>query len=237
MAEAPGGLRPDQAVLKRSFDLATAVAILLCTWWLIVLAWAWARWETGASGFFRQDRVGRGGRIFRVVKIRTMRAATSDRSSVTVRGDSRVTRSGAVFRRWRIDELPQCFNVILGDMSIVGPRPDVPGFADLLEGDDRIVLTVRPGITGPATIKYREEESLLALTSDPERFNREVLFPDKTRINSHYVKHWSLGEDLRCVWRTVFPGRRSAESPLASMIVSSLPEGSRSCPRVDRQDS
>ena len=89
-------------------------------------------------------------------------------------------------------------------MSFVGPRPDVPGYADALEGEDRVILTVRPGITGPATLKYRDEETLLAGVDDPERYNREVIFPDKVRVNREYVQQWSLRKDLKYIWRTVF---------------------------------
>jgi lipopolysaccharide/colanic/teichoic acid biosynthesis glycosyltransferase len=107
------------------------------------------------------------------------------------------------FRRTKIDELPQLFNVLWGDMSFVGPRPDVPGFADRLEGVDRIILSVRPGITGPASLKYRDEEALLASQEDPERYNREVIWPDKVRINLDYVKHWSFAGDIGYILKTV----------------------------------
>uniref|UniRef100_UPI0025BFCAE4 sugar transferase n=1 Tax=Aquisalimonas sp. TaxID=1872621 RepID=UPI0025BFCAE4 len=101
-----------------------------------------------------------------------------------------------------LDELPQLINVLKGDMSFVGPRPDVPAFADTLAGEDRIILSVRPGITGPATLKYRDEETLLAEADDPEAYNSEVIYPDKVRINREYV-HWSFWRDLLDIWRTV----------------------------------
>ena len=142
--------------------------------------------------------------MFRVINIRTMRVGTGLDTTVTTGHDPRITPLGRFFRRAKIDELPQLINVLLGQMSFVGPRPDVPGYADALEGEDRVILTVRPGITGPATLKYRDEETLLAGVDDPERYNRDVIFPDKVRINREYVQQWSLRKDLGYIWRTVF---------------------------------
>lgn len=192
-----------QAALKRGFDLSGAVLGLLLTWWLICLAWLAATIDTRRNGFFLQARVGRHGRPFRVVKIRTMREVPGLDTTVTRSGDARITRLGAFFRRLKIDELPQLWNVLVGDMSFVGPRPDVPGFADRLEGEDRVVLSIRPGITGPATLKYRDEEALLAGVEDPERYNREVIWPDKVRINREYIRNWRLRDDIKYIWRTV----------------------------------
>jgi lipopolysaccharide/colanic/teichoic acid biosynthesis glycosyltransferase len=111
---------------------------------------------------------------------------------------------GRFWRKTKIDELPQLINVLKGDMSFVGPRPDVPGYADKLEGEDRIVLSVRPGITGPATLKYRDEEALLAGQKDPERYNNEVIWPDKVRINKEYIKSYSFKNDLVYIAKTIF---------------------------------
>ena len=124
-------------------------------------------------------------------------------STVTVAGDPRVTRLGRVLRNWKLDELPQLWNVIRGDMSLVGPRADVPGFADRLRGDDRLVLGIRPGITGPATLAYRNEEAILARQHDPDAYNSLVLFPDKVRINRAYVEEMSLSKDLWYLGKTV----------------------------------
>jgi len=123
--------------------------------------------------------------------------------SITVAGDPRITGIGRLLRRWKLDELPQVWNVIRGEMSLVGPRADVPGFADRLDGGSRLILAVRPGITGPATLRYRDEEVLLALQKDPIRFNSDVVFPDKVRINKAYVEQLSFGSDLRCIAATV----------------------------------
>jgi lipopolysaccharide/colanic/teichoic acid biosynthesis glycosyltransferase len=151
---------------------------------------------------FVQERIGREGRPFRLFKIKTMvnhRGGTT----VTTASDARITRSGAFFRRTKIDELPQLINVLFGQMSLVGPRPDVPGFADQLTGEDREILQLRPGITGPASLKYRDEEALLAKQSDPEAYNREVIWPDKVAINRDYLHQWSLGHDIALLLATV----------------------------------
>jgi lipopolysaccharide/colanic/teichoic acid biosynthesis glycosyltransferase len=196
-------LSPLQAALKRGFDFLGAAFGLALTIWIILPAWVLASIDTRKNGFFTQDRVGRDGRIFRVIKIRTMREIPGMSTTVTTGRDQRITPLGRFWRKSKIDELPQLINVFKGDMSFVGPRPDVPGYADRLQGDDRIVLSVRPGITGPATLKYRDEEALLAEQADPERYNNEVLWPDKVRINREYVENWSFLGDVRYIWETV----------------------------------
>jgi lipopolysaccharide/colanic/teichoic acid biosynthesis glycosyltransferase len=196
-------LSPRDRVLKRAFDLLLSLAGLLALGWLIAIAYLLAAVDTRKSGFFIQTRVGRHGRMFGLVKIRTMKDHREIATSVTTSRDPRITPLGRLLRRTKIDELPQLWNVLVGDMSFVGPRPDVPGFADRLAGEDRVVLMVRPGITGPATLKYRGEEELLARQSDPERYNREVVFPDKTRWNRWYVENYSFRRDLALVWMTV----------------------------------
>ncbi|WP_299315579.1 sugar transferase, partial [uncultured Halomonas sp.] len=148
-------------------------------------------------------RVGQHGRRFRVVKIRTMRPSAEVTTTVTTGRDPRITSIGRFLRRTKIDELPQLFNVLLGQMSFVGPRPDVPGFADRLEGEERAMLSLKPGITGPATLAYRHEEVLLTEQDDPERYNREVIWPDKVRLNLEYIRRWSLLGDIRYIWQTV----------------------------------
>jgi len=198
--------RSDQA-LKRAFDMIAASACLLLLWPVIAIAALLARRDTGASGLFHQTRIGRHGRPFTLHKIRTMRNVAG--SSVTTVGDARITRLGRHFRRWKIDELPQLWNILRGDMSFVGPRPDVPGFADRLKGDDRIILLLRPGITGPATLKYRDEEALLAAMDDPERFNAEAIWPDKVAINRAYVENYSFATDLMLIWLTAL-GRKTS---------------------------
>jgi lipopolysaccharide/colanic/teichoic acid biosynthesis glycosyltransferase len=207
MSDLPGGLPPGAAFAKRSFDIALAAAGLALALPVILAAFVVATVDTGANGFFTQARIGRGGKPFRVIKIRTMRPGSETGSTVTTANDARVTTAGRFFRRTKIDELPQLFNILAGSMSFVGPRPDTPGFADRLSGDDRIVLAVRPGITGPATLRYRHEEALLAAQPDPERFNREVIYPDKVRLNRRYVECYRFRDDLRLLALTIFTRR------------------------------
>ncbi len=124
--------------------------------------------------------------------------------SITLENDPRINNYGKILRRTKLDELPQLWNVLIGDMSLVGPRPDVPGYADKLEGEDRIILSIRPGITGPATLKYRNEEEILAEKGDPWRYNDEVIWKDKVEINKMYIKNWSFKNDIRILLDTFF---------------------------------
>lgn len=198
------GLSLRQRFLKRSFDLLVAIFGLIVLGWLILLGWLAATLDTGLNGFFTQTRVGRYGKTFKVIKLRTMKVSKTVTTTVTTKKDPRITPLGAILRKTKIDELPQLINVLLGQMSLVGPRPDVPGFADRLEGSDRIVLTIRPGITGPASLKYRNEEEILAKQADPERYNREVIFVDKVRINRKYIEKYNFINDLKYIWQTAF---------------------------------
>jgi lipopolysaccharide/colanic/teichoic acid biosynthesis glycosyltransferase len=188
-------------VLKRAFDIGLSALGLLILWPVILVAALLARHDTKSSGIFQQTRIGRNGEPFTVYKIRTMRAISG--TSVTVADDPRITPLGARFRRWKIDELPQLWNVLKGDMSFVGPRPDVAGFADRLSGPDRDILSLRPGITGPATLAYRDEEDLLGAQSDPEAYNRETIWPNKVAINRRYMREYSLWKDIIVIWETL----------------------------------
>lgn len=194
-----------QAAAKRGVDILFSTLGLILLGWLILLTYLLARIDTGASGFFTQERVGRFGKSFRVIKLRTMRDDPVHTTTVTTASDPRITTLGGIFRRSKLDELPQLINVFRGDMSFVGPRPDVKGFADRLEGDDRLILSIRPGITGPATLHFRNEEQLLEKCDDPERYNREIIYPEKVRLNLEYIKNYRLMDDLRIIWTTVFP--------------------------------
>jgi len=203
----PHPIPPLGRAAKRAVDLSFAVVGILALGWLMVAAWLVATIDTGRNGLFMQDRIGRDGRTFRVIKIRTMRVSREITTTVTTSTDARITPIGRLLRLSRIDELPQLVNVLVGDMSLVGPRPDVPGWADRLEGDDRVILRIRPGITGPATLHFRDEAQLLARQPDPERFNREVIWPAKVRLNREYLQQWSLAGDFRLIARTLIPGR------------------------------
>jgi len=188
---------------KRVFDIVLSVIGIGMTWWVMMLAWIVATFETRSNGLFMQERIGQGAKPFLVFKIKTMNRVSGIDTTVTKSGDVRVSKSGSFFRKTKIDELPQLFNVLFGSMSFVGPRPDVRGYADILEGEDRIVLSVRPGITGPASLKYRDEESILAQQNNPEKYNRDVIWTDKIKINKNYVNEWSLKKDIIYIIKTI----------------------------------
>jgi lipopolysaccharide/colanic/teichoic acid biosynthesis glycosyltransferase len=207
IGDQPMGLTLRQSALKRGFDLLFSALGLLLTGWLILLAFIVASLDTRRNGFFTQERIGMHGRRFRVIKIRTMRDDPAIGTTVTSDRDLRITRVGRVLRKTKLDELPQLINVLRGEMSFVGPRPDVPGFADKLEGGDRIILSVRPGITGPATLYFRDEETELADQPDPETYNREVIWTRKVRLNRAYVEEYRFSRDIAYIIRTVAPSR------------------------------
>lgn len=178
--------------------------IILSPVLLVVAILIWVKMP-GGPVLFKQKRVGKEGKLFTMVKFRSMSVAHGG-SSVSVAGESRITPLGAKLRKYKLDELPELWNVFIGDMSFVGPRPDVPGYADKLVGEDRVILKLRPGITGPASLKYRDEETLLATVEDPIRYNDEVIFPDKVRINKEYYYNRSFWQDIRYIVRTVCGG-------------------------------
>lgn len=197
-------LTQNQKTIKRSFDLIFASIGLLLTFWIIILAWFIASIDTKSNGFFTQKRIGKDGKLFSVIKIKTMKPVHNVNTTVTTADDARITALGSFFRKTKIDELPQLFNVLLGQMSFVGPRPDVPGFADQLKGEDKIILTLRPGITGPATLYYRNEENLLAEQNDPEKYNQDVIYPHKIELNKKYIGEYSLKNDFHYIIKTIF---------------------------------
>ncbi len=146
---------------------------------------------THSSGLFLQERIGRKGKTFQIWKLRTMK-------------EGQVTRSGKWLRRWKIDELPQLINIIKGNMAFVGPRPDVPGYYDQLTGEARQLLSLRPGLTSPAALKYRNEEQLLLQQDDPKKYNDAIIFPDKVVLNLKYLEQRSFTYDLKVIWNTIF---------------------------------
>ena len=156
----------------------------------------------GGPIIFKQRRVGQHGQLFTMYKFRSMTVGHSG-SSVSVKGESRITPLGAKMRKYKLDELPELWNVLIGDMSLVGPRPDVPGYADKLEGENRRMLLLKPGITGPASLKYRNEEEILAEQENPQKYNDAVLFPDKVQINIEYLDNWSFWNDIKIIIYTV----------------------------------
>lgn len=212
-------------VLKFLFDRIVALFGLLFLWpVLLVVALLIKIKMPDGPVIFKQQRVGRHGKLFTMYKFRSMTVSHSG-SSVSVAGESRITPLGVKLRRYKLDELPELWNVLKGDMSFVGPRPDVPGYADALTGEDREVLRLRPGITGPASLKYRDEEEMLAavgkalaagdevkladgrIIRSVQEYNDWFLFPDKVRINRYYLHHYSFWMDIRLIFATVL-GRR-----------------------------
>ena len=189
--------------LKYVFDRMAALLGLLLIWWLLIVVAVLIKVKMpGGPAIFRQTRIGRRGKPFTIFKFRTMTVGHGG-SSVSVAGESRITPLGAVLRKYKIDELPELWNVLVGDMSFVGPRPDVPGYADRLQGEDREVLELRPGITGPPSLKYRNEEELLAAVDNPQEYNDTVIYPDKVRINRYYLHNYSFVSDIKMIVCTV----------------------------------
>lgn len=190
--------------MKRLFDFVASFFGLILLSPLLLLISLMIKLSSKGPIFFRQKRVGKNGLIFTLVKFRSMTVVQQSNSTVSVKGDMRITSLGASLRRFKLDELPELWNVLVGEMSLVGPRPDVPGFADMLEGKDRLILKLRPGITGPASLKYANEEEILAKVAHPEEYNKNVIFPDKVRINLDYYFHQNIWLDLRIIFATIF---------------------------------
>ena len=217
-------------ILKWIFDRVAALCGLLLIWWVYPLVAILIKMKMpGGPVFFVQKRVGKDGKLFNCHKFRTMTVKHSG-STVSVAGDSRITPFGAKLRHYKIDELPGLWDVLIGNMSFVGPRPDVPGYADQLQGDDRKVLKLRPGITGPATLKYRLEDEMIAgfvvdikagrkvelgNATLPEKvsqmtdqelavwYNDNVIYPDKVRLNKYYYENYSFIKDIEMIFATV----------------------------------
>ena len=202
-AHMSGTLRsPLQPALGRFFDVACAAAGLVLIFPVLVGIALVILLDDGRPALFSQVRVGRNGKTFRIWKFRTMRAG-SQGSAITAAGDQRVTKAGAVLRKFKLDELPQLFNVLSGDMSLVGPRPEVPEHVQLQTSTWRTVLQVRPGITDLASLLYRDEEGILAASADPNSYYRESVLPAKLRLNLAYLHARSFWRDLRLIFLTV----------------------------------
>lgn len=188
--------------LKYIFDRLTALVGLLFLWPVLLIVAVLIKEKMPGPVLFVQERVGKDGKLFNCHKFRSMTIGHNG-SSVSVAGEARITPLGAKLRKYKLDELPELWDVFIGNMSFVGPRPDVPGYADTLQGEDRIILTLRPGITGPATLKYRNEEELLATVQNPQQYNDTVIYPDKVRINRYYAEHYSFINDIKMIFCTV----------------------------------
>ena len=190
-------------MLKRTFDILLSVfAIFLLSPFFLVVSFLIVI-DSGFPIFFLQKRIGRDAKEFNIIKFRTMKT-NNENITITVSDDSRITRIGKYLRKTKIDELPEILNVLFGQMSFVGPRPDVKGYADKLKGANRKILALRPGITGPASLKYYNEEYILSQKSNPKKYNDEVIFPDKVKINMHYFHNRSFFLDLKIIFATIF---------------------------------
>lgn len=199
--------------MKFLFDRVMALLGLLLLWPVLLLVAVFIRLKMpGGPVIFKQRRVGRNGELFTMYKFRSM-TVTHGGSSVSVAGESRITPLGTVLRKYKLDELPELWNVLIGDMSFVGPRPDVPGYADILKGENSLILKLRPGITGPASLKYANEEEILAMVSDPIWYNDEVIFPDKVRINLDYYYNHTFCGDIKLIFQTIFRSYELAKIP------------------------
>ncbi|ERK02960.1 sugar transferase [Segatella salivae] len=217
-------------MLKFVFDKVVSLVGLIVLSPVLLIVALLIKWKMPGPILFCQQRVGRYGRIFTVYKFRTMTvkaeasvaSRNSEASSIASQEQSRITLLGEKLRRYKLDELPELWNVLKGDMSFVGPRPDVPGYADQLQGEDREVLLLRPGITGPASLKYRDEEDILEAVDEAlqkgrsglpmgittvQEYNDNVIYPDKVRLNRYYLHHYSFIKDIQMIVCTVL-GKR-----------------------------
>jgi lipopolysaccharide/colanic/teichoic acid biosynthesis glycosyltransferase len=193
-------LNKKKLIYKRIFDLALSLFLLPFLIIPIIVLIFIATINTKQFGLFTQIRVGQNSKIFKIYKVRTLK------KEIHVLGnlEKSATPFGRFLRNSKLDELPQLFNVLLGNMSFVGPRPDIKGFADRLEGEDRIILVTKPGITGSATLKYKDEETILAKQLNPEIYNRKIIWVDKVKINKKYVQNWSFCLDLKLILKSIF---------------------------------
>ena len=195
-----------QYLYKNIFDYSVAILSLPLVLPVILVCWIIASIDTKSNGFFYQNRIGKNGLPFRVIKIKTMYNPTKSeqRSAITANVQTKISKSGSIFRKYKLDELPQILNILSGNMSFVGPRPDVPGYAYCLQGEDRIVLKLKPGITGPASIKYKNEEKILAAQINPQEYNDTIIWPDKVKINKTYYNNYTFSKDIKYILQTIF---------------------------------
>ncbi len=190
--------------MKRLIDfIMSFTALILLSPFLLFIS-ILVKISSNGSILFVQERVGKNGILFKMIKFRTMYTDHNDNNTISVKGDSRITKLGYFLRKYKIDELPELINVLFGDMSFVGPRPDVKGYADKLKGDHRKILKLRPGITGPASIKFINEELLLSQQKNPKYYNDNVIYPEKVRINLDYFYNNSIWIDFKIIFATIF---------------------------------
>jgi len=191
-------------MIKRLFDIIFSLIGLVIFFPLMLLIACLIKVTSLGSIFFIQERVGQYSKPFNMIKYRSMSIDSDKMNSISVKGDERITRIGVFLRKYKLDELPELWNVLVGDMSFVGPRPDVSGYADKLEGEDMLILELRPGITSKASLKYANEEGILALQADPVKYNDDVIYPDKVKLNLDYFHNNSLLGDIKIIFATIF---------------------------------
>lgn len=196
-------------MIKRVFDIFFSILGIVFFLPVFLIISLLIRLDSKGPVFFLQDRVGLNQKIFKIIKFRTMNVSHNYKLTITVIDDDRITRIGGFIRRFKIDELPELFNVLKGDMSFVGPRPDVPGYADKLQGEDRNILKLRPGITSMASLKYANEELLLSKVEDPVDYNNNVIYPDKVKMNLNYYYNHNIWIDIKVIFATIFLLKKS----------------------------
>lgn len=189
-------------MIKRLFDIVFSVLGIMIIFPVFIIIIILQIIFTGKRIFFIQERVGRFGKVFFIIKFRTMNLK-SNYNSVSIKGENRITKFGSFLRKYKIDEIPEIWNVLKGDMSFVGPRPDVPEYVNKLTDDQKIILNLRPGITGPASIKYKNEEEILSKQYDPINYYNKVIFPDKIRLNLNYIKYRNIYTDIKMILYTI----------------------------------
>ena len=190
--------------MKVIFDYVMAICGVIFLAPLLVIVAILIKLTSKGDVFYTQGRIGRYGKTFTIIKFRSMTADHGDSNTVTVGGDMRITKFGAFMRKYKLDELPELLNILKGDMSFVGPRPDIPGYADNLKGEDRKILNLRPGITGVASLKYANEEKILSAQKDPVKFHDEVIYPEKVKLNLDYYYNNNLWVDIKIIFATIF---------------------------------
>jgi lipopolysaccharide/colanic/teichoic acid biosynthesis glycosyltransferase len=184
-------------MIKRFFDIIFSLFTLLFFFWVVCIAWLLAAIDTHTNGIFIQERIGQFGNPFKIYKLRTIQVSPSS-------GNPRISKIGKFLRSYKLDELPQFLNVLKGEMSIVGPRPDLPGYYDLLQGENRKILELKPGLTSPAALKYSAEEQLLEKQDLPLLYNNNSIFPDKVQLNLDYYYHRSFCRDIGIISKTIW---------------------------------
>ena len=191
-------------MIKRLFDIIFSFVGIVFLFPVFIIVSILIKIDSSGPVFFLQERVGLNGKFFKIIKFRSMKTNHNNSLTVTLENDKRITRIGKKIRKYKIDEIPELINVFIGDMSFVGPRPDVPGYADLLKGESRNILKLRPGITSRASIKYANEEMILLNEDDPIAYNNNIIFPDKVKLNLNYYYNNNIWIDIKIIFATLF---------------------------------